>query len=88
MNTGRESFGVENANSDGNLKRSTTTAGGSNRGTFARTWTQNIGFGGLARGITEGWQKNYDSEDAWARRLMEEVTVVSKKGVVGDIPGD
>lgn len=84
----RESFGVESDADSSSMNRSDTMggSGGGGRGTFARAWTQTVGFGNLARGITEGWQKNYDSEDAWTRRLMEEVHVVSKKGTEGDIP--
>jgi hypothetical protein len=81
----RESFGVEHKDSE--AVTNSSRPGSSSRGTFARAWTQTVGFGALTRGITEGWQKNYDSEDAWTRRLMEEVKVVAKKGVVGDIPG-
>ena len=80
----RQSFDVGGAADDRNRTKSSNPT----RETFGRTWTTAGGFGNLARGITEGWQKNFDSEDAWTRRLMEEVSTRQKKGVVGDIPGE
>lgn len=51
--------------------------------TFARTWTENIAF---PRIVTEAFGLNNDSEEAWAKRLMQEYANL-RKGNEGDVPG-
>ena len=84
----RESFDVSHE------ERPTATdkrgsARGSMRETFSRAWTDNTGFArGFTRAMTECAFLNAITEDAWTRKLIDEVSTHHKKGVEGDIPGN
>lgn len=41
----------------------------------------------IKRNVTEGWDQNFQREDAWGRKILDSVHEKQKKGVEGDIPG-
>lgn len=53
------------------------------KSTFARTWTENFAF---PRAFSQAVGLDFDAEDAWTRRLLEEYGRHQKEQV-GDMPG-
>lgn len=57
-----------------------------NGGGFQRTWTEGVFGRTITRNFTEGWNKAFEDEDAWTRKLYEQSMEKQKAGVDGDMP--